>query len=62
MQPKFVSGAENVKLNRNPANIRKWIARFLLLGIYTRWKRVCIAHNNKYELPIDMGNSICTAH
>ena len=28
MQPKFVGGAENVKRNRNPANIRKWIARF----------------------------------
>ena len=35
---------------------------FITLGIYTRWKRVCIAHAIIYELPIDMGNSICTAH
>ena len=28
MQPKFVAAAENVVKNRNPANIRKWIARF----------------------------------
>ena len=27
MQPKFCGGAEML-LNRNPANIRKWIARF----------------------------------
>ena len=33
---KICGGAENVVKNRNPANIRKWIARFLLLtGIYT---------------------------
>ena len=30
MQPKFVA-AQKMLLNRNPANIRKWIARFLLL-------------------------------
>ena len=30
---KICGGAENVK-NRNPANIRKWIARFIA-GIYT---------------------------
>ena len=28
MQPKICGGAENVVKNRNPANIRKWIARF----------------------------------
>ena len=31
---------------------------FITLGIYTRWKRVCIAHNIVKELPIDMGNFI----
>ena len=40
MQPKFVA-AQKMLLNRNPANIRKWIALgFITLGIYTRWKRV----------------------
>ena len=62
MQPKFVAAQKNVVKTETPANIRKWIARFYYLGIYTRWKRVCIAHNIKYELPIDKGNSICTAH
>ena len=33
MQPKFVA-AQKIQ-NRNPANIRKWIARFITLGIYT---------------------------
>ena len=28
---KICGGAENVVKNRNPANIRKWVARFLLL-------------------------------
>ena len=31
MQPKFVA-AQKMLLNRNPANIRKWIARFITLG------------------------------
>ena len=35
MQPKFAGGAENVKTG-NPANIRKWIARFYYFAnIYT---------------------------
>ena len=32
---KICGGAENVVKTETPANIRKWIARFLLLGIYT---------------------------
>ena len=45
MQPKFVA-AENVVKIENPANIRKWIARFYYFRhLYFRWKRVCIAHN-----------------
>ena len=31
---KICGGAENV-VKANPANIRKWIARFITLGIYT---------------------------
>ena len=33
MQPKFVA-AQKMLLNRNPANIRKWIARFYYFSIY----------------------------
>ena len=33
---KICGGAENVVQTENPANIRKWIARFYYLGIYTR--------------------------
>ena len=32
---KICGGAENVVKTENPANIRKWIARFITLGIYT---------------------------
>ena len=32
---KICGGAENVVKTENPANIRKWIARFYCLGIYT---------------------------
>ena len=39
---KICGGAENVVKNRNPANIRKWIARFYYFR-HLYWKRVCIA-------------------
>ena len=42
---KICGGAENVVKTETQQNIRKWIARFYYLGIYTCWKRVCIAHN-----------------
>ena len=32
---KICGGAENVVKTRNPANIRKWIARFYYFSIYT---------------------------
>ena len=51
MQPKFVA-AQKMLLNRNPANIRKWIARFYYFQAFIlRWKRVCIAHNNCMSCP-----------
>ena len=55
-------GAENVVKTETQANIRKWIARFYYLGIYTRWKRVCIAHNNCMSCPSIWATLICTAH
>ena len=39
---KICGGAENVVKTELLA--RKWIARFYYFSIYTRWKRVCIAH------------------
>ena len=48
---KICGGAENVVKTGNPANIRKWIARFYYFGIILRWKRVCIAHNNYMSCP-----------
>ena len=39
-------------LKRNPANIRKWIARFYYFRhLYSAGKRVCIAHNNCMSCP-----------
>ena len=46
MQPKFVA-AQKMLLKQKPSNIRNGLLGFITLGIYTRWKRVCIAHNNK---------------
>ena len=48
MQPKFVA-AQKILLNRNPANIRKWIAQFHWL--MPAGRRVCIAHNNCMSCP-----------
>ena len=61
MQPKICGGAENVVKTENPANIRKWIARSCHLGIYTPLE-ARVYCSSLHELPIDMGNSICTAH
>ena len=61
MQPKFIVAQKMLLKQRNPANIRKWIARFYYFRhLYSAGKRVCIAHNNCMSC-LDMGNSICTA-
>ena len=64
MQPKFVAAQKMLKKQKLQQNIRKiWLLGFITLGIYTPLGSVCIAfHNIQKELPIDMGNSICTAH
>ena len=61
MQPKFVAAAENVVKTETQQTFVNGLLGFITLGIYTRWKRVCIIYT-LHELPIDMGNSICTAH
>ena len=47
---KICGGAENV-VKRNPANIRKWIARFYYFRHLYSAGRVCIAHNNCMSCP-----------
>ena len=57
---KICGGAENVERNRNPVNIRKWIARFYYLGIYTPLEaRVLSRHCRAAHR---YGQLICTAH
>ena len=61
MQPKFVA-AQKMLLKQKPSKHSvNGLLGFITLGIYTPLK-VCIAHNTVQALPIDMGNSICTAH
>ena len=48
---KICGGAENVVKTRNPANIRKWIARFYYFRHLYSAGRVCIAHNNCMSCP-----------
>ena len=63
LSTKICSGAENVVKTENPANIRKWIARFFItLGIYTPLERVCIAHNNCMSCPSIWATLCHTAH
>ena len=57
---KICGGAENVVKTETQQTFVNGLLGFITLGIYIRWKRVCIAQ--LHELPIDMGNSICTAH
>ena len=48
---KICGGAENV-VKTETANIRKWIARFYYFRhLYSRWRRVYIAHNNCMSCP-----------
>ena len=60
MQPKICGGAENVVKTSN-LNIRKWIARFYYFKRCSLEAR-CVLLTIIAWLPIDMGNSICTAH
>ena len=57
---KICMGAENVVKNRNPANIRKWIARFYYFRHFIFAGSACVLLYTLHERSIDMGNSICT--
>ena len=58
---KICGGAENVVKTETQQTFVNGLLGFITLGIYTSAGSACIAHNNLHELPIDMGNSICTA-
>ena len=59
---KICGGAENVvKKTETQQTFVNGLLGFITLGIYTPLEaRVLLI--NMHELPIDMGNSICTAH
>ena len=61
MQPKFVAAQKNVVKTETQQTFVNGLLGFITLGIYTPLEaRVYCSHTD--ELPIDMGNSICTAH
>ena len=58
---KICGGAENVVKQKPSKHSVNGLLGFIVLGIYTPLEaRVLLA--TIAELPIDMGNSICTAH
>ena len=58
---KICGGAENVVKTETQQTSVNGLLGFITLGIYTSAEaRALLTH--WYELPIDMGNSICTAH
>ena len=62
MQPKFVAYAENVVKTETQQTFVNGLLGFITLGIYTPLEaRVYCSHISN-ERPIDMANSICTAH
>ena len=50
MQPKFVAAQKNVVKTETQQTFVNGLLGFIL-GIYIRWKRVCIAHNNCMSCP-----------
>ena len=48
---KICGGAENVVKTETQQTFVNGLLGFITLGIYTRWKRVCIAHNNCMSCP-----------
>ena len=59
-----ICGGENVVKTETQQTFVNGLLGFITLGIYTPLEaRVLLAGQiGKRELPIDMGNSICTAH
>ena len=53
---KICGGAENVVKKQKPSKtFVNGLLGFITLGIYTRWKRVCIVYNNCMSCPMAAG-------
>ena len=61
MQPKFVA-AQKMLLKLKPQTFVNGLLGFITLGIYTPLEARVLLTIIAAELPIDSGNSICTAH
>ena len=59
---KIICGGAKMLLKRNPANIRKWIARFYYFRHLYSAGSACVLLTIIVRLLSDMGNSIYTAH
>ena len=59
---KICGGAENVVKTETQQTFVNGLLGFITLGIYTPLEARVYCSHILYELPIDMGNSICTAH
>ena len=61
MQPKFVAAQKMLLKQKTQQTFVNGLLGFInTLGIYTPLE--ARVYCSLYELPIDMGNSICTAH
>ena len=59
---KICGGAENVVKQKTQQTFVNGLLGFITLGIYTPLEALAVFAHCQDELPIDMGNSICTAH
>ena len=59
---KICGGAENVVKTETQQTFVNGLLGFITLGIYTPLEARVYCSQYCNELPIDMGNSICTAH
>ena len=59
---KICGGAENVVKTETQQTFVNGLLGFITFRHLYSLEALCIAHTYRHELPIDMGNSICTAH
>ena len=62
MQPKFVAAQKMLFKTETQQTFVNGLLGFITLGIYTPLEARVYCSLILHELPIDMGNSICTAH
>ena len=59
---KFVAAQKMLLKQKTQQTFVNGLLGFITLGIYTPARSACVLLTQLHELPIDMGNSICTAH